>query len=100
MLDVIQIYTHVYTSEGTYNVIANISNPYTSGVVSVTVFVAIPILNMMLVYPVAQASVNVPFIMGVSMDSGSGVILTFDFGYPAAGATQVFPRVGRSVLYI
>jgi len=65
-----------------------------------TVTVAIPILNMMLLYPAPHASVTVLFQMGVSMEAGTNVTLFFDFGDPTPGVSVTsMPRKGKFDIY-
>jgi hypothetical protein len=78
--DMSTVYTYTYTTDGTYNVVANLSNKVSTGVLLAPISVAVPVINMVWVMPVAHASINERFVAGITMDSGKGVLLVWNFG--------------------
>jgi len=54
---------------------------------------------MVWVMPVAHASVNVPFMAGITMDVGSNVTLMWDFGDNSKNSTVQRQR-GSGILHI
>jgi len=94
LFDINTIYHHVYYVEGIYEVIANISSPVSWAILTAQIIVAKPVVNMMWLMPVAHASVNAPFVAGVTMDMGTNVTLVWDFNDASAFAVVNKMRTG------
>jgi len=94
LFDINNIYKHVYYSEGTFPVTANISSHFSWAYLTAEIVVAAPVVNMMWVMVVPHASVNVPFVAGVTMDLGTNVTLVWDFGDTSATAAVSKLRTG------
>ena len=95
VFDINTVYNHIYYAEGIYQVTANISNHLSWTLLTAQIIVAIPVVNMVWVMPVAHASINVPFVAGVTMDMGTNVTLIWDFGDSSASAIDSKMRLGR-----
>ena len=78
--DATMVYQYSYTTESTFTITANMSNPADSALLQTTVIVAVPVVNMVWQMPVAHPSVNVTFNAGIAMDVGNNVKLLWNFG--------------------
>ena len=95
MFDINNVYNHVYYSEGVYQVTANISSHMSWAFLTAQIIVATPVVNMIWVMPVSHASINVPFVAGVTMDMGTNVTLVWDFGDASVSAVDSKMRIGK-----
>jgi len=95
MFDINTVYNHVYFSEGIYQVTANISSHVSWAFLTAKITVATPVVNFVWVMPVAHASINVPFVAGVTMDMGTNVTLAWDFG--DGSATAVISKMRKGI---
>jgi len=100
IFDINTVYQHVYYSEGTYQVTANISNHLSWAFLTAEITVATPVVDMMWVMPVAHASINVPFVAGVTMEMGTNVTLLWDFGDASVSAVVTKMHTGRLHLHL
>jgi len=92
------VYQHVYYSEGTFQVTANISSHISWALLTAQIVVAQPVVNMFWVMAVAHASINVSFVAGVAMDMGTNVTLVWDFGDASSSAVVSKVRPGTASL--
>ena len=91
--DIDDIHVHTYTTEGTYSVSANVSNALNNMVLARTVSTVEPVTNMELYVSPEHAAVGSAVTVGVTMEKGSDVVISWNFG-DAPGNDVVQNRTG------
>ena len=92
------VYPHTFTEARTYHVVVNASNVISYVLLYQEVTIVVPVCNLFLHVNPAHAAIGWPFEVGVSMDKGNGVTLSWNFDYGAPGDTGfdvVAPRNGN-----